>query len=153
MNRKGRTWSCGNSSAREEIRDLIARYNTNGDSGRFEDVVALFAADAVMITGGETYTGTDGVRSVFSSAGAALGDFAGPSVMRHSTASHQITLIDQETARSYCYFTVMVGAHGLDHWGRYIDKFRRRDERWQFTERRILIDGRIEGGWATTRQR
>ena len=29
--------------ARESIRDLVARYNPNGDSGRFDQVVELFA--------------------------------------------------------------------------------------------------------------
>ncbi|MET0627555.1 MAG: nuclear transport factor 2 family protein [Acidimicrobiia bacterium] len=38
-------------SAREEIRDLVARYNANGDTGRFPQVLELFAPDAVMHTG------------------------------------------------------------------------------------------------------
>ena len=29
--------------ARESIRDLVARYNANGDSGRFDQVVELMA--------------------------------------------------------------------------------------------------------------
>ena len=28
--------------AREQIRDLVARYNANGDSGRFAPMLALF---------------------------------------------------------------------------------------------------------------
>jgi hypothetical protein len=53
--------------------------------------------------------------------------------MRHSTATHQITLLGPEEGRCYCYFTVMVGRHGLDHWGR-------------------LIDGEVDGGWAASRR-
>ncbi len=34
--------------AREQIRHLAARYNAFGDSGRFENVMALFAEDAVV---------------------------------------------------------------------------------------------------------
>ena len=113
----GRTCSnCGSSTAREAIRDLIARYNANGDAGRFDEVVELFAEDSVMITRAGTFTGRDGVRSVFSRAGQALGNFGGPSVMRHSTSTHEIEITGPDTARSYCYFTVMVGPHGLDHW-------------------------------------
>jgi uncharacterized protein (TIGR02246 family) len=137
--------------AREAIRDLIARYNANGDTGRFEAVVDLFAEDAVMITRAGTFTGKAGVRSVFSTAGQALEDFGGPSVMRHSTSTHQIDITGPDTARAYCYFTVMVGRHGLDHWGRYIDRFGVRDGVWLFTERRILADGEIDGGWAAAR--
>ncbi len=35
-------------AARESIRDLVARYNANGDSGRFEQQMQVFAPDAVM---------------------------------------------------------------------------------------------------------
>jgi hypothetical protein len=35
-------------------------------------------------------------------------------------------------------------AHGLDHWGRYIDEYGVRDGRWVITQRRALSDGRIE---------
>jgi ketosteroid isomerase-like protein len=55
-------------TAREEIRDLIARYNANGDTGRFDQVVDLFADDAVMISQGQTYRGKAGVQTVFGSA-------------------------------------------------------------------------------------
>ena len=34
--------------ARESIRDLAARYNANGDAGRIDQVVELFAEDAVL---------------------------------------------------------------------------------------------------------
>ena len=42
--------------AREQIRHLAARYNAFGDSGRFENVMALFAEDAVVeVVGHLTY--------------------------------------------------------------------------------------------------
>ena len=34
--------------AREAARDLVARYNANGDAGRLDEVLALFRADAVL---------------------------------------------------------------------------------------------------------
>ncbi|MCZ6542296.1 MAG: nuclear transport factor 2 family protein [Planctomycetota bacterium] len=44
--------------AREQIRHLAARYNAFGDSGRFENVMALFAEDAVVeVVGHQTYRG------------------------------------------------------------------------------------------------
>ena len=36
-------------TARESIRDLVARYNANADTGRFDQVLELFAPDAVMV--------------------------------------------------------------------------------------------------------
>ena len=35
-------------NARESIRDLVARYNANGDAGRFEQMLAVFSEDAAM---------------------------------------------------------------------------------------------------------
>jgi hypothetical protein len=32
-------------------------------------------------------------------------------------------------------------AHGLDHWGRYLDTYEERGGRWLFTLRRALPDG------------
>ena len=49
-------------AAREAIRDLVARYNANGDAGRFDDVVALFAPDAVMeLPNGEVLEGREAI--------------------------------------------------------------------------------------------
>src|SRR3954454_4093763 len=56
-------------AAREAIRDLVARYNANGDAGRFAPVVELFAPDAVMDVGdGGTYTGHAEILTIFTGA-------------------------------------------------------------------------------------
>ena len=52
--------------ARESIRDLVARYNANGDTGRFDQVVELFAPDAVHSARGNNpiagdYKGVDDI--------------------------------------------------------------------------------------------
>ena len=55
--------------AREQIRDLVARYNAYGDSGRFDEVLALFAEDAtVEVAGHRIYRGRDEIRELFSGA-------------------------------------------------------------------------------------
>jgi ketosteroid isomerase-like protein len=56
--------------ARESIRDLVARYNANGDSGRFEQMLAVFADDASMelVAADGTvrrYDGIDEVATIF----------------------------------------------------------------------------------------
>ena len=129
-------------AAREEIRDLVARYNANGDSGRFEQVLELFAPDAVMEIGdGQAYTGYDQIIEIFIGARnrAAHGDH--PMYLRHMTATHQIDVIDETTARGRCYYQVLT-AVGLDHWGCYIDDYRSVDGRWRFSRRRVTVDGR-----------
>src|SRR5215472_3218788 len=52
-------------AARESIRDLVARYNANGDSGRFDAVMALFAEDATLELEGEILHGGAAIRAFF----------------------------------------------------------------------------------------
>jgi 3-phenylpropionate/cinnamic acid dioxygenase small subunit len=149
--------------ARESIRDLVARYNANGDSGRFEQMLKVFADDASMelvATDGTVrrYDGIDEVATIFTetkagwdaslSTGGAGGGTGGTGGkprhhIRHFTATHQIDLIDEEHARGRCYFVVVM-PHGVDHWGRYVDEYGVRDGRWVITLRRALSDGRVD---------
>jgi hypothetical protein len=146
--------------ARESIRDLVARYNANGDSGRFEQMLTVFADDAWMELGvdgaAQRYVGIDQVATIFSETkdnwdkGANPGTDASSSGtggtrhhIRHFTATHQIDLVDEAHARGRCYFLVLM-PHGIDHWGRYIDEYGVRDGRWVITSRRALLDGRLD---------
>ena len=140
-------------NARESIRDLVTRYNSNGDTGRVPQVIELFAPDATMDLlsgdgGVQTYRGPDeiatiftGARDRFSSAADARGE---PRYLRHCVFTHQIDFDDQTHARGRCYYQVLM-AHGLDHWGRYFDEYEDRDGRWLFTNRKVTTDGRAAG--------
>ena len=135
--------------ARESIRDLVARYNANGDSGRFDQVMELFAPDAIMRTPTQSDKyGIDEIRTIFTGAQNTLSDIGGgtPKYIRHHTATHQIDLLSPNEARGRCYYHVIM-EHGLDHWGRYIDRYGVVDGRWMFTERSVTMDGYIPGGW------
>ncbi len=135
--------------ARESIRDLVARYNANGDSGRIAQVLELFAPDATMeITneGGETrtYRGIGEIETIFTGAiemfRAAADQRAQPGYVRHCIATHQIDVGDRRHAMGRCYFFV-IRANGIDHWGRYVDEYEERDGRWRFTYRKVTTDG------------
>ncbi len=135
--------------AREAIRDLVARYNSNGDSGRFDQVLELFADDATMeLHDGVLYEGIDRISTIFTGTKTNLADFGQGTrfYMRHYTATNQIDLIDRERATGRCYYHVLM-PHGLDHWGRYIDEYGVRDGRWRFTRRKVTMDGYVEGGF------
>jgi hypothetical protein len=140
--------------AREGIRDLVARYNSYGDSGRFDPLFELFAQDAVMETGdagGEltVYDGRENVKRIFTGAQARVQQqaaTAGPTYIRHFTATHQIDLVDADHATGRCYFAVIMDG-GLDHWGRYIDRYVRIDGGWRFEHRRVYVDGRRPTSW------
>lgn len=139
--------------ARESIRDLVARYNANGDSGRIEQMVELFAPDAVMrVSPGGEHVGRAAISAFLGSIAKRTQedrerDAAAVRFIRHYTATHQIDVLDRDTARGRCYYAVLTD-RGLDHWGRYIDEYRRIDERWHFWRRTCTIDARVEDGWS-----
>ncbi len=146
--------------ARESIRDLVARYNANGDSGRFEQMLSVFAADAVLelvSTEGEVqrFEGVEQMAALFSGTksgwdrAAAGAGAAGRHHVRHMVATHQIDLEDREHGVGRSYFVVLM-PHGVDHWGRYLDEYGVRDGRWLLTRRRVLTDGKTQGGMTDT---
>jgi hypothetical protein len=153
--------------ARESARDLIARYNANGDSGRIEQMVAVFAPDAIMEVGERRFEGRDAIFEFMSgvvSAQAerdpdappppispALADWEARGrtpMLRHVTGTTQIDVVDEHTVRARSYYLVLA-AHGLDHWGRYLDEFGVVDGEWRITHRREITDAVFEGGWGT----
>ena len=133
--------------AREAIRDLVARYNAGADGGRFDEVVALFAPDAVMEVPTETFNGRDEIDGLFRRTRERVLGSVDPGErqhMRHFTATLQIDVEGPDAARSRCYYQVLM-AHGLDHWGRYIDRYRKVDGVWLFAHRKVTTDGRTRG--------
>jgi 3-phenylpropionate/cinnamic acid dioxygenase small subunit len=140
-------------AARESIRDLVTRYNSNGDTGRFAQVLALFGPDATMELVADdgavrSYHGKDEIETIFTGTKARWSTEAtrraSPGYVRHCVFTHQIDFVDQTHARGRSYFQVLM-AHGLDHWGRYLDEYEERDGRWVFARRRVTTDGRTRG--------
>lgn len=147
--------------ARESIRDLVARYNAAGDSGRFDEMVELFWDDATMETAGpagpEVRRGRDEIGAIFRGAAdrwKADGTSADKRrvetqqssapeprhYVRHRVATLVIDVDDECHARAYSYFAVTM-PHGLDHWGRYFDRFEARDGVWKFAHRKVAGEG------------
>lgn len=132
--------------ARESIRDLVARYNANGDVGRIDALMELFHEDAVVeVVPHRTYRGREQIRSLFEGA---AGEAQEPTVrvLRHFTATHQIDVRSDCEASGRCYFVVLTD-QGVDHWGRYIDEYVMAEDGWRFLRRRVEVDGRVPGGW------
>lgn len=132
-------------SAREQIRELVARYNLAGDRGRVDEMLSLFAPDAALAVDGTEHAGHDAIRAVFTGAGVAF-----PRLMRHLTATLSIDVQAPDAAAAECYFQVLTDA-GLDHWGRYRDSFACIDGTWLFARRSVRVDGATPGGWASER--
>lgn len=140
--------------ARESIRDIVTRYNSNGDTGRFEQVLDLFAKDAVMELAAPdgtpaVYRGWSEIATIFAGTkdqwSASAAQRGVPPYVRHCVFTHQIDLVDESHAKGRSYFQVLM-PHGLDHWGRYLDDYERRDSRWVFSRRKVTLDGRVSSG-------
>ena len=133
--------------ARESIRDLVARYNANGDSGRFDPMLELFAEDAVLEVPGSEHRGKAAIRAFFADVASRTGAGGSARFIRHVTATHQIDVVSEGEARGRCYYAVLT-ERGLDHWGRYLHEYRRIDGRWLFWRRKVTKDAGVPGGWA-----
>ncbi|MDQ1706122.1 MAG: hypothetical protein QOF18_2488 [Frankiaceae bacterium] len=131
--------------ARERLRDLVARYNLAGDRGWIDEVTALFTPDAVLQVDDVEHAGVDAIRAVFTNA---TGPH--PELIRHFTGTLELSVASPEHASARCYFQVLT-VGGLDHWGRYTDRFSCVDGTWLFSRRDVRIDGATSGGWAELR--
>jgi hypothetical protein len=139
--------------AHVQIRNLVATYNANGDSGRFDDMVQVFTPDGVLEAGGGRHEGRDGIIRFLT--GVADGpEPAAPtaeprarSYVRHMVATHKIDVVSSQRATGYAYYQVIT-AIGLDHWGRYFDEYVIVDGTWLIAHRRATTDGAVEGSWA-----
>jgi len=139
--------------AKEQIRDLAHRYHLYSEGGRAAEQEELFTAEAVMEIvwpdRTETFAGRDEVMSIFRWAGEKVGAQGGtPSTgrryARHHLTTHQIDLQDATSATGRWYFAVVV-PDGLDHWGRYLDRYRCDGGVWRFAHRRVQVEGLVPG--------
>lgn len=137
--------------ARENIRDIVVRYNACGDSGRIDEMMGLFSQNAVFeVAGSEALVGTEAIRDFFLTVAESRPGVPVLRSLRHHTATHQIDIRDSQSARARCYFAVYT-QDGLDHWGRYVDEFVYIEGRWLFSRRAVVVEGVAPGGWAQAR--
>jgi hypothetical protein len=143
------TWEL---AAREAIRETVASYAHHADSGRFAEFAALFATDGALEVRGESpLNGRDAIRLYLE--GVALDLEAastGAPLIRHHVSNLTITVESPTAATGACYF-LAVTEHGVDHWGRYRDRYVPEGDRWVFAHRFVRTDGTMRGGWAEGR--
>ena len=127
--------------ARECIRDTLARYNNAGDRGRLADLAACFAVDGVLeLPGDDLSTGPQEIEARLSRVVEGSKERSARPIVHHHVSSVEITLEEPDEARVRSYFLVFTEI-GLDHWGRYNDRFHRCGERWLIAHRRVRTDG------------
>lgn len=138
--------------AHVQIRNLVATYNANGDSGRFDEMVQVFTPGGVLEAGGGRHEGREAIIRFLTGVadGPAPEPDAAPaprSYVRHMVATHTIDLLSPEHAKGYAYYQVITRI-GLDHWGRYFDEYANIDGTWRIAHRRATTDGAVEGSWS-----
>jgi hypothetical protein len=138
--------------AREQIRELVARYAHHADRGRFQELVGLFADDGVLeIDDREALRGRDAIRAFLEATGATLRESTGRAMVRHHVTTLSIDVTGADEASGAAYFLVVTD-RGLDHWGRYRDRYLRTAGGWRFAARRVRVDGFGAGSWAGWRR-
>jgi hypothetical protein len=141
-------------TARERIRDSLARYTWSGDALRLDELALAFCEDGVLeVRGRPPLEGRDAIvrflggvagRAADPTRPAAAPDEAAPGLRR--IVRHNLTNVDfLETtptgARVASYFTVITEI-GLDHMGRYRDEFVPVGEQWLIRHRLVRTDWR-----------
>src|ERR1700719_2668871 len=101
--------------AREEIRETLARYNQYGDSGRFAEMAALFAADGVLEVRGErTIAGREELVAYFDGVKRDVLALSDVPMLRHYATNVTITVVSPDEATAASSFLVL-SESGLDH--------------------------------------
>jgi hypothetical protein len=135
------TWE---TAAREEIRELVARYNHLGDGGRVEELSLLFEPEAVfeIDTAPEPLVGR---RAIADFLGGLADQHTGEqnlTYVRHHVSGLTIEFESDHEATGAAYWLVLADP-GLWSWGRYRDRYRRGDDgAWRFARRRVRGDSR-----------
>jgi hypothetical protein len=128
-------------TARERIRDTLARYNWSGDAGRLDELADTFCADGVLeIRGFEPLHGRSQILAFL---GGVTGNIAQRAdvkpIVRHNIANVLFNEVTHDRAVVSCYFTVVTHI-GLDHIGRYRDTLVPDGDTWRITHRKVSTD-------------
>ena len=138
--------------AREACRDTLAQYTHSGDRYLLEAFAGAFCEDGVLeIRGAEPLQGRDAIMARFGGATAALqaqGEAAQKRetgalrrIVRHNVTNVRFESLKPDEAVVASYFTVITEI-GLDHMGRYRDRFVPVGDRWLIAHRSVSTDWR-----------
>lgn len=128
-------------TAREQIRDTLARYNWSGDGGRLDGLAGAFCADGVLeIRGSTELRGRSEIVAFLSGVTGNIVISAGVKpIVRHNLANVLFTALSPDQAHVSSYFTVVTHI-GLDHFGRYRDTLVPDGDSWLIKHRKVTTD-------------
>ena len=136
---------------RVQIHHTMAVYCSSVDSGDVDGVVSVFADDAQLeLSSGTKVRGKAAIRAFYLPViGPDRPDRAPGEpipLLRHNLTTSRVEFVDENTAQGWTYFMTLT-KHGLDHAGRYVDRFVRHGERWLLEDRRILVEWYGSPSW------
>lgn len=131
-------------TAREGIRDSLARYNWSGDGMRLSELAESFCEDGELeLRGSAPVRGRGAIVEFLSGAVASPNATAEAAsvkrIVRHNVTNIRFTEMTPQHARVACYFTVFTEV-GLDHYGRYRDLFVPVGDEWLIRHRFVSTD-------------
>lgn len=133
------TWEL---TARERIRDTLARYNWAGDALRVDDLADVFCDDGVLeIRGRERVEGLRAIAELLLGVGASAPapPPGGRRIVRHHVTNVEFLQVTPAEARVRSYFAVTTEI-GLDHVGRYRDTLVPVGDTWLIRHRFVSTD-------------
>ncbi len=127
-------------TARECVRDTLARYTWSGDAGKLEELARAFTPDGVLEVRGEPPL--QGRQAIVGWLGGVSATPPAPGttrIVRHNLANIRFTGITRERIEVSSYFTVVTEI-GLDHYGRYRDVLVPAETEWLIAHRFVSTD-------------
>ena len=129
---------------RSEITAILHRYaNLAVERADFAAMARLFTADGKFILlDGTAVPPTEIAKLV-------AGNEA--TFIRHHLTTIQIDFTSETTATADSYYIAFTDLAQPDHWGRWLDSFRREaDGRWMLTSKQPVVEGYHPQGWIAT---
>lgn len=138
--------------ARECCRDTLAQYTHAGDRFDLESFAGAFCSDGVLEIRGqpplqgraaivERFGGATTAQNAQAVAAAARSEGAARRIVRHTVTNVRFEAVSSDEITVASYFTVFTEI-GLDHMGRYRDRFVPVGDRWLIAHRFVSTDWR-----------
>ncbi|MDH4363181.1 MAG: nuclear transport factor 2 family protein [Acidimicrobiia bacterium] len=130
--------------AKDEIRELTARYCLAVAEGEAETIIAMFTGDGVFTMRDREFAGTDQLRVMYT--GAADGVTPKPFIQNHVIE----VAGDEATGRCGVEIRMVNKGEAYTVAGHYFDRYRKVDGRWLFARRdfRVYHWVPLSTGWA-----
>ncbi|WP_313715326.1 nuclear transport factor 2 family protein [Arsenicicoccus bolidensis] len=123
-----------------DVERVLAAYTSLGDSGRVEDLAALFGHDGTLEVAGLALEGPAAIAGFLRTMGREMAGAGGLLPGYHLIGRRRVEVHGPAAAISSSTFVFMAPG-GPDHWGTYRDDLTRDEDGWRFVKRSVGFDG------------